>query len=83
MIMRAQPRLPVVASPGCERGLVKSVHGFPVLGHKGDVAAGLRRVFLADPEECLAIGSIAGGGWTVSVQALDAERAKRVIIEFP
>ena len=83
VIMRAQPRLPVVASPGCERGLVKPVHGFPVVGRKGDVAAGLRSVFLADPEECLPVGPIAGGGWTVSVQALDAERTKRLIIEFP
>src|SRR2546430_16844102 len=76
VIMRAQPRLPVIPSPGCERSLVKLVHGFPVLGDEGDVAAGLRSLSQADPEECYSLRGIAGGGVTVCSEADDRQRTK-------
>src|SRR2546430_630013 len=81
VIMRAQPRLPVIPSPGCERSLVKSVHSFPVLGDEGDVASGLRSLSQADPEECFSFRAIAGGGLTFGIEALDLEWMKRLIIK--
>ena len=81
VIMRAQPWLPVIPSPGCERSLVKLVHGFPVLGDEGDVAAGLRSLSQADPEECFPFRAIASRGLTFGIEALDPERTKRLIIK--
>src|SRR5258707_9763742 len=81
VIVRAQPRLPVVSPPGCERGLEELIHGFPVLGDEGDVAAGLRSLSQADPEECLPFRAVAGGGLTFGIQALDPERTKRLIVK--
>src|SRR3982074_1075544 len=71
VIMRAQPRWPVILSSGCERRLVKLLHGFPVLGREGDVGAGLQSVSQANPEECFPICSIAGEGWTFGIQAFN------------
>jgi hypothetical protein len=68
-------------SAGGERRPVKLVHGFPVLGGEGDVGAGLRSVSEADPEECFPLRAIAGEGWTVGIQAFDAERTKRRIVK--
>src|SRR5882724_9310971 len=81
VIMRAQPRWSVVLSPGCERRPVKLLHGFPVLGRKGDVGAGLRRLSQADPEERFPAGAIAREGWTVGIQAFDTKRTKRRIVK--
>src|SRR6202171_2681932 len=81
VIMRAQPRWPVVLSPGRERRPVKLVHGFPVLRGEGDVGAGLRSVSQADPEERFPLRAIAREGWTVGIQAFDAERTKRRIVK--
>src|ERR1700680_415347 len=50
VLMRAQPRWPVVLSSGCERRPVKLLHAFSVPGREGDVGAGLRSIFQADPE---------------------------------
>src|SRR5258707_11266987 len=58
VIMRAQPRWPVVLSPGRERRAVKLLHGFPILGREGDVGTGLRSVSEADPEERFPAGAI-------------------------
>ena len=41
VIVRAQPRWPVVASSGCQRSLVEAIHGVAVLGRKGDMAMGI------------------------------------------
>src|ERR1700732_1285241 len=81
VIMRAQPRWPVILSSGCERHPVKLLHGFPVLGREGDVGAGLRSISQADPEECFPICSIAGEGWTFGIQAFDAERTQCLVIK--
>src|ERR1700682_3859475 len=41
VIMRAQPRWPVILSSGCERRPVKLLHAFSVPGRDGDVGGGL------------------------------------------
>src|SRR5258705_437021 len=81
VIMRAQPRWSVVLSPGRQRRPVKLLHGFPVLGRKGDVGAGLRSLSQADPEERFPAGAIAREGWTVGIQAFDTKRTKRRIVK--
>src|ERR1700722_11961110 len=74
VIVRAQPRLPVVLSAGRERGLVKSIHGLPVLGRKGDMGACLRLASAADPEKGLPVGAIARESVLFGMEPFDAER---------
>src|ERR1700704_3488054 len=59
---------------------MKSIDGLPVLGGKGDMGAGLRGVFEADPEKRFSVGAIAGAV-LVGIQPLDAERTQGPVIK--
>ena len=78
----AAPAAPLILASGRERGLVKPIHGFPVRGRKGDMGAGLRIAAAADPEKGFSVGAIAREGVLLGIEAFDAERTQRRIVEF-
>ena len=82
MIMRAHSRWPVISSPGRERFGVERVHGFSISAGESDMDACLTLASEADPEKGFPVGSVARKGFTLGIEALNAERTQRLVIEF-
>src|SRR5215469_3819763 len=81
MIVRPQSWLSVISAPGRERLGIERVHGFSILAGKGDMRPCLRSISEANPEESFPVGSVAREGFALGIEALNAKRTQRLVIE--